>query len=249
MYVIRPRGIRGTPAKMAGTLQCQTRFYPNTRHPRRYDYLRDFFMTVPHPEHVSNAPATYNDLYHFSSRNKYGQRSILSNFVPVPRFAATQAEAASLTGTQFVVRPLRHSGGLGYRTTGDRLDFIGGQEYISELFPKRREYRIIFLFGQPVVVLRKKPNEGVDETQPWGHENSTFQTINDVPSCKLSGTDVFTRLSAMPAVQAAHITAADILYNSKSDPKYAVLELNFCPGIDIENNVNTITEVIRGRGQ
>jgi len=52
----------------------------------------------------------------------------------------------------------------------------------------------------------------------------------------------------MPAVAAAHIVAADILYNSKSDPKYMVLELNFCPGLDIDNNRATIVEAIKNRG-
>jgi len=248
MFVIRPKGVRTTPSRVASELGCQTRFYPNTRHPRRFDYLRDFFMTTPHPEFVSNAPAAYNDVYHFSTRNKYGQRQILSNFVPIPKTAGSETEAGNLAGEHFVVRPLRHSGGVGYRVTGNRLDFIHGQEYISELFPKRREYRIIFLFGKPLIVLRKKPNEGIDETAPWGHENSFFQTINDVPGSRLAGTDVFDRLTEMPAVAAAHIVAADILYNSKSDPKYMVLELNFCPGLDIDNNRATIVEAIKNRG-
>jgi hypothetical protein len=137
---------------------------------------------------------------------------------------------------------------MGYRVTGDRLDFVVGQEYISELFPKRREYRIIFLFGKPLISLRKKPNEGVTDAEPWGHANSRFQTIIDVPNCRLSGTDVYDRLSAMPAVKAAHIVAADVLYNVKSDPKYSVLELNFCPGVDIDANRASIVEAIRGRG-
>jgi hypothetical protein len=206
-------------------------------------------MCPVHPTHVSNAPASYNDLYHFSTRNKYGQRQILSAFVPAPKAATSGHEANTLSGDKFVVRPLRHSGGIGYRVTGDRLDFVVGQEYISELFPKRREYRIIFLFGKPLITLRKKPNDDVDSDAPWGHENSKFQTIIDVPGCRLSGTDVYERLGAMPVVQAAHIVAADVLYNNKSDPKYSVLELNFCPGIDIDNNRSTIVEAIRGRGQ
>lgn len=249
MYVIRPHGIRSTPRGIATDLNCQTRFYPNNRHPRRYDYRNDFMMAVIHPEHLINYPEAYRDLYHFSTRNKYGQRQTLSNFVPVPRAAATETEAAGLAGDKFVVRPMRHSGGLGYRVTDNRLDFVHGQEYISELFPKRREYRIIFVFGQPLIVLRKKPNEGVTDDAPWGHQNSVFQTINDVPGSKLAATDVFTRLGAMPAVQTAHIVAADILYNAKSDPQYAVLELNFCPGVDIDNNRAKIVEAIRGRGQ
>lgn len=247
MYVVRPKPILGTPKSIATDLGCRLRYWPNAQRPRRYDYNRDFFMTPIHPEHISNAPTIYNDLYHFSTRNKYGQRQILKNFVPVPNAAGSVVEAEQLTGDRFVVRPLRHSGGIGYRTTGQRLDFVHGQEYISELFPKRREYRIIFVFGNPLIVLRKKPNEGITDDLPWGHENSRFQTINDVPASKLAATDVFQRLGEMPAVRAAHIVAADILYNGKSKPQYAVLELNFCPGVDIDNNRTKIVEAIRAR--
>lgn len=247
MFVVRPKAILSTPAKVAAELQGKSRYYPNEKRVRIFDYKRDFLMCPVHPEHVKNAPLEYATVIYFAQRNKYGQRKILEQFVPVPK--ASVGSDNNLTGDKFVVRPLRHSGGAGYRVTGDRLDFVVGQEYISELFPKRREYRIIFVFGQPLIVLRKKPNEGIDADQPWGHENSKFQTINDVAGSRLAGTDVFDRLGAMPVVKYAHIVAADVLYNSKSEPAYSVLELNFCPGLDIDNNRAKVVEAIRGRGQ
>jgi hypothetical protein len=251
MFVVRPKGIRGTPHSLAMALGGQTRFYPNPKHSRPFSYRRDFFMTPVAPQHVTDAPAGYGTLYNFLTRNKYGQRKTLeSHGIPVPRLAADAEAARTLTGTEFVVRPLRHSRGVGYRVTNDRLDFAPGTEYISELYAKRREYRVIFVFGNPLIWLRKKPGEGVDYTQPWGHHNgSFFQTINDIPRCKLSGNgiDVVPRLVACPVVRAAHIVAADILYSSKAEHQAVVLELNACPSLYIEANQAKVVEAIRAR--
>jgi hypothetical protein len=93
--------------------------------------------------------------------------------------------------------------------------------------------------------MRKKPNEGVDTAAPWGHVNSFFQTINDVPASKLAATDCITRLGAFGPVRGAHIVAADVLYNSKADQPYVVLELNFCPALDIDNNRQKVVDYIR----
>lgn len=252
-FVVRPRSILGTPRSINRALRrvdirWKLRYYPSPVKPNRmFDYRRDFMMFPARPEHVLNAPAEYSSVFAFSQLNKYGQRRYLNEFVPTPQAATTPAAAAALAGDKFVVRPLRHSGGLGYRVTSDRSDFNPGAEYISELFPKRREYRVIFVFGQPILYLRKKQHEGVDETQPWGAANSSFQTILDVPGSRLAGTDCVPRLSNIPVVRAAHIVAADVLFNHKHDPVYSVLELNFCPGIDIENNLQKIVEVIRSR--
>lgn len=253
MFVVRPRGIRGTPATLAMDLGCETRFYPNPRRPNRtFDYDRDFFMAPVHPEHTVGAPDAYRDTVSFALRNKYGQRKELQRAgIPVPGVASTTVAAEALSGTEFVVRPLRHSRGLGYRVTGDRRDFRAGQEYISEFYRKKREYRIIFVFGQPLIFLRKKPNEGVDATQPWGHENSRFQTIHDYPTSKLAATDVVERLRSFTVVAGAHVVAADVLWRGGTEKPYAVLELNFCPALDIDNNRAKVVDCIqrRQRGQ
>lgn len=246
MFVVRPKHIRSTPQAVAHSLKVQTRFYPNKRYV--FDYRQDFLMAAVHPESLRNTPPEYNETFAFQTRNKYGQRQTLGQYVAVPAAANGYTSAATLTGEQFVVRPLRHSGGMGYRVTGDRTDFVAGTEYISELYPKRREYRVIFVFGEPLIHLRKKPNDGVDEAQPWGHANSRFQTINDVPGSRLARTDCVARLSSIPAVKGAHIVAADILFNAEAAQPYVCLELNFCPGLLIETNLEKVVTAIRNRG-
>ncbi len=251
-FIVRPKGILGTPRALAGELNCRLRYYPNPRRANRlYDLRRDFLMTPVNPEHLVAYTEDYIDYHMFMTRNKYGQRRLLeAGGIPIPRTYGAPPEAwgaAFDPGVRYVVRPLRHSGGRGYRVTEDPADFRPGQEYLTEVYPKRREYRVIFVLGQPAVYLRKKPNDGVSEDQPWGHTNSTFQTINDWASCRLSNTDCVARLAAFPVVKGAHIIAADILYNRKHKPQYVICELNNCPALTIDENRARIAEIIRDR--
>ena len=224
-YVVRPKGILGTPKAVARELGFRVRFYPNPAKHRIFDYQRDFFMGPVAPQHVKNAPLGYGTFHDFTTRNKYGQRQALAEAgVPVPQCASSLAETQGLPfydGLRFVVRPLRHSGGAGYRFTNNRLDFTPGEEYISEFYPKKREYRVIFVFGKPMIWLRKKPHEGVSNEEPWGHQNSRFQTIIDVDSSPLSSTDCVARLGNTDIVRSAHICAADVLFNKSHQQPYS----------------------------
>lgn len=251
MFVVRPAKIRTTPQAVAQELGCQTRRYPSRRH-RLYDYNRDFFMAPVNPQDVQNAPQGYTDLYHFLSRDKYGQRLLLGRLgVPIPKTVGSHRQAREVFGdggSRYVVRPLRHSGGRGYRVTENPLDFQERIEYLSELYPKKREYRVIFVFGNPLITLRKKPHGEATEAEPWGHVNSTFQTIKDVAGGKLANTDFYWRLAHNPIIRAAHILAVDVVWNGKREgQEYAVLEFNTCPGIDIDANRAKVVEAIRAR--
>ena len=246
MFVVRPHIGWETPRALAKMLGCETRYYPNKENPRRFDWKTDFLMTPVHPDLLDNAPPEYKYTHHFGTRNKYGQRKILEEFVPIPSAANSKERAQSLLGERFVVRPLRHARGADYRVTSDRLDFIPGTEYIQELYPKRREYRVIFVFGKQLIVLRKKPNEGVSFDEPWGL-NATYQTVYDIPACYLSGTDCFSRLPTVPAIKGSHILAADIMYNPDAEKKWVVLELNFCPALEWAPHREKVVEAIRAR--
>lgn len=245
MYVVRPPGIKGTPFAVAQELGCQTRFYPNEKHPRVFDHSKDFFMTPV--SSVQHAPEAYLHTVHFATRNKFGQRMMLSEAgVPIP--FTSQHHGSSTPGVgKFVVRPLRHAQGEGYRVTDNPLDFTPGVEYISVLFPKRREYRVIYVFGKPLIYLRKKPNEGVTNEQPWGHENSVFKTIHDVPGSHIGASDIVGKIGNTPIVQGAHIVAADILFNPECSPPFVCLELNFCPSLTIDDNRALVVQKIKER--
>jgi glutathione synthase/RimK-type ligase-like ATP-grasp enzyme len=249
--VVRPRGIKTTPRALAEDLDWTTRAYPN-RSRLSLDYRTDFFMAPVAPEFVRNAPAGYTDLYHFLSRNKYAQRKALAALgLPTPRTVGSHTQARELFGDgrgRFVVRPMRHSGGQGYRVTEIPTDFVEGQEYLSELYPKKREYRVVFVFGNPRISLRKKPHGETPEESPWGHANSRFQTINNTAESRLAQTDFYWRAAHCPLVRSAHILALDILYNERrEDDPYVVLEANTCPGLTIDDNRTKIVEAIQAR--
>jgi hypothetical protein len=248
MFVVRSKGMYA-PKQLAAELGTTTRFYPNPDYPnRQFDWASDFFMRPVAPQHARNHPPEFIETYNFGVKNKYGQRRTLSEKgIPVPACAADQNVAATLTGERFVVRPLRHTRSMGYRVTSDRLDFSPGKEYISELYPKRREYRLTFVFGKPLIWLRKKQNEGVSPEEPWGHTNSKFQTINNTAASPLSATTAVDTLSGLDIIKGSHIVAADIMWNPDAAQPWVCLELNFCPSLEIENNRNKVKDAIRSR--
>lgn len=247
-FIMHPVGIRSTPISLGTSLSARLRQYPGRL---TGDYTRDLFLVYP----PSNEVITKNRemQYHyelcrnFFSRDKAEQRVNLNvaYSIPVP---ATYTDHDSvpeytLPGHMFVVRPLRHHGGRDYVITPDPHNFVEGEQYISELWPKEREYRVIFAFGKPVVWLRKKPNPGVSADAAWNYGNTVFQTINDTAGSKLAQTDCIAKLLTVPAIQHAHIVAVDVMWKSGKNgqpAEYAVLELNTCPAITIEDNLNTV---------
>lgn len=246
-YVVRYKSVRRSPALLAEALGVQTRRYPG-RLMKAPSYNRDLLFVYPRPEELLETGSTTREIVHqlhgFFNCNKYSQRRYLqATGIPIPWTAGNLSETSTApSNTSFVVRPLRHSQSQNFRVTTSVQDFSPGQEYISSLFPKTREYRILYVLGKPLIILRKKPNEGVGPEEAWGHVNSHFQTIQDVPNCKLSGTDIFSRLGQCPIVQNAHILGVDVLWNRHG---YVVLEFNSSPALTIENNISKVAEFIK----
>lgn len=145
----------------------------------------------------------------------------------------------------YVVRPLRHQGGNGFRITQDPKDFNPNAEYICSLFKKDAEYRILFVYGEPVILLRKEPNGGVRADEAWNFGNSHFVTIDDPLRSNLHvHTDVYDRLVAHDVVHKSHYLGVDILYRTKTRD-YVVCEYNSSPALTIPENIAKVAEVIR----
>lgn len=145
----------------------------------------------------------------------------------------------SSSGLRYVVRPLKHYGGLHYRITHNPCDFRPGQEYISELYEKDHEFRIILVRGEPLITMYKRTPNGLDNSQPWNHSNgSRFETVRDLSSSRLQHTDVFERIRASKLLKVFDLCALDILYKRGGD--YKVCELNLCPAITLPENLEKV---------
>lgn len=241
-YIIRPPSIRTTPRKLKEILGAERTVNPRTtRRLGELDWVHDLFLYYPR---LPNEVTEYTTVREFMCNNKYEQRQYLHTYgVKTPDDYESEL---------CVVRPLRHRGGESFRIIENRdHSWNLMTEYISYLFPKVREYRIIFCKSVPLVTLSKVfPDRDTGSLLsssstppcdvPWNHAcGSRFITVQYERSY-LRHSSVLQDLLNVPVVQHAHIVAADIMLNA--DHEYAVCELNFCPAITIESNLQTIKD-------
>jgi hypothetical protein len=246
-YVIRPPSIGKTPRAIANALGVETRRSDATRTVESFDWERDLFLGYPEPGRVRTLPSsTYGDVHSFIRSSKAQQRRLVAALgVCTPATATSHDELRPGAALGFIVRRNHHSGGRHYRLTQDPNDFIEGEEYIQEVYPKDREYRIIFVFGEPLITLHKVKPEGVDQAAAWNHATgASFQTINNERNNRLAGTDVYSRLASLPIIIHGHIIAADVMWSDSLG--YSVCELNSCPGITIPANLERIVSHVQG---
>lgn len=229
-FVIRPKSILTTPRALAEKLGAR-----GTRTDRA-DWSRDFFLS--YPENVANADETYRLLRRFASKTKKGQRdAIRQTGVHVPECYESD---------RCVVRPLRHMAGAGFQIVPrTELQFNPATHYASPFFPKKWEYRLIFVKGRHTLTLFKRVDPGTPSDVPWNHAcGSTFVTTDNWENCRLRHTEVLTHLLACPIIQAAHLVAVDVMLNKTPGGSwnYAVCEYNFCPSLSIEGNLEKVIE-------
>lgn len=191
----------------------------------------------------------YQNIRTFFASNKPQQRATLrdSSF-PVPPFAIRRSEFSGMVemarhlgfpSTKYIVRALRHSGGIGWRITESPTDFTEGEEYIQCVYPKNHEYRIIVCRGVPIITLLKQVPSDLPRSQPWNHANgSSFVTVNDPSNDRLRHTDVYDRIAACELFKHIDLLGIDIMYRRQNE--YAVCEVNFCPGIHIQDNLQKV---------
>jgi hypothetical protein len=233
-YVVRPSHILTTPRVLARAMGAKrTLRWPSKRIVPSYQ--QDFLLV--YPANVTDGPEKYQELRAFSNSNKLIQRRYLHDHdIPVPTGEAEE----------YVVRPLRHSQGQGWRLTDNPEDYDKSSEYISPLIKKEHEYRVVYCFGTPLFTLLKRRAEGLTYRDPWNHQHgSTFVTVEDPNNNRLRHTDVVERLEQVPVVQHAHLCAADVLFTKEKQA--FVCELNFCPSLTIQGNVAKVVSFLEQR--
>jgi hypothetical protein len=143
----------------------------------------------------------------------------------------------------YIVRPLRHTQGRGWRTTDDPTDFIEGQEYIQAVYPKNHEYRVIAVRGEPLITLLKRVPEGFPRSQPWNHTNgSSFVTVTDPYLDRLRHCDIYDRIQSSPLLRSIDLAGIDIMYRREGE--YAVAEVNLCPSLQIPTNLEKVARYV-----
>lgn len=153
----------------------------------------------------------------------------------------TQSNVVSEQITRYIVRPLRHSGGQGWRLTDSPSDFREGREYIQEVYPKDHEYRIIAIRGEPLITLYKRRPEHLSFDQPWNHTNgSSFVTVHNPDNNRLRHTDIYTRIAATDLFKSLDLIGLDIMLSRRNH--YVITELNLCPAITIPDNLQRIKD-------
>lgn len=234
-FIVKPSKFRKTPLLLKRVLGARKLVSWQGRHQPPLDYRQDLFLAFPqrgrYPNPITNVPDSYDFVSSFYTLSKHAQRGMLMN----SGLKTPEGYASS----HFIVRPLHHFGGHDYRITTDANDYDPNTQYISPAFEKWREYRVIFVKGSPLLVLRKKPGPDSGPFDAWNHASgSFFQTVNDHSTCQLSQTSFFTDATSFCVLRDTHLIAADVLLDRSYN--YAVTEVNFSPAISIETNLEVI---------
>jgi hypothetical protein len=234
-FVVKPSKFRKTPLLLKRALGAQKLVSFPGRFQPALDYHQDLFLAFPqigrYPNRIDNVPESYEFLSAFYSLSKHAQRGmILQSGLKTPEGFAS---------SHFIVRPLRHFGGHDYRITSNPNDYNPTTQYISPAVEKWREYRVLFVLGSPLIILRKKPGPDAGPFDAWNHASgSFFQTIHDHASCQLSRSTFFTDAGNFCVLRDSHLVAVDVLLDRNFS--YAVTEVNFSPAVSIEANIEVI---------
>lgn len=236
-FLIKPARFRKTPLLLKRALGARKLVSFPGRYQPALDFTQDFFLAFPprnrYPNPIENVPDSYDFISAFYVSNKRTQRESIRTCLRTPEDYASNF---------FIVRPLHHFGGHNYRITEDSNNYNPATEYIAPAFPKYREYRVVFVKGNPLIVLRKKPGPSAGMFDAWNHTNgSYFQTVLDRASSPLSSTRFFSDAEQFCVLRDSHLIAADVLIDREGN--YAVTEVNFSPALTIPANIEVITNV------
>lgn len=210
---------------------------------------------IAQPTGNRDLPQSWMDNYSaaraFASATKPEQRRAIDSLgFPVPQtstqhnnvwFGRSQLDSNQTNDRTYIVRPLRHTGGQGWRLTGSPTDFEAGREYIQEVYPKDHEYRIIAVRGEPLITLYKRRPEHLTFEQPWNHTNgSSFVTVHNPDNNRLRHTDIYTRIAATELFKSLDLIGLDIMLSRRNH--YVITEVNLCPAITIPGNLQRIKD-------
>lgn len=165
--------------------------------------------------------------------------------IPIPKTLGINLDNSELNpNKQYIHRPYRHRSGHHFRVI-NHLDIAQIETgYISEVFPKQWEYRLIYIKGELALTLLKRAPKHLQPHDPWNHTNGAyFVTVQNPSNNRMRHTNALQILEQTPITQYAHLIAYDILLSH--DYNWVVTEANFCPSLTIDNNLAHIGCKIR----
>lgn len=194
------------------------------------DWSRDVLLA--YPDRCQNAPEVYPKLVEFYRGNKFQQWQVCKDYFECPK----------IDKPPYVVRPLRHEGGIGFEVT-DTLppEARSKTHYWRSLWERSCEYRVFFVYGKPVLTLLKKVPEGTAQNIPWNAGVSSFVTVHDHDNDRLRHSKFYEKADAFFKALPFHLCAVDVLYRKH---RHRVVEVNFSPGVLIDANLQTLTTAL-----
>lgn len=248
-YIVRPSGFMSTPKRIRRTVGAQG-IRKHTANNVLFDYNQDLFLGYPHPMKLNRwtRPDYYSDLYNYFIGTKYQQRETLHNAgVKVPQTIGIDISPYQLSAdAQLVLRPFRHTQGQDYTVTDINTLSMGDlrNHYASLIFPKRWEYRCVYMGGELLFTLFKKNQRQVEYTRPWNLSNGFFfMTVHQLENNRVRHTSFFDDVQQWDLLDKYHLIAFDIMIDEHFN--YAVCETNFCPALTINNNLERIRDYVQ----
>jgi len=218
----------------------------------KFDPAKDFFFAYPPAARVEGLNqgqiASYHQLLSFFSSTKYQQRQLMfAGGLSVPKTRGIHNWASWTLDEKCVKRPMSHRAGSGFvvGNYGELLATLNPlTHYLSQLFIRTAEYRVIYVFGQRVCTLFKQMPPGAAQDKPWTHESgATFINLSRPQSeHKLDRLGFYAAAANFHVTKDAHICAYDVMIN---DSTYAVSEVNFAPSLKIESRIKAVANRIR----
>lgn len=201
----------------------------------RADWNTDLFLAYPDAAKCTNTPSNYSDLVSFYRGNKYEQWQVLKEFFQTPKFDQPP----------FVRRPLRHEGGVGFEIVNQKPAADHDSRYYwRSLWRRDAEYRVFFVRGKKVLTLLKRVPSGTSQDIPWNAGVSSFVTVHDHENDRLRHSKFYAKAEEFFKTYPFHLCAVDVLYRTAS---HCVVEVNFSPGVLIEDNLRTLTQALLKR--
>ncbi len=246
-FIVRPSGITLTPNALKTALAAQE-VITATKPGIEYDPDQDFFFAYPDSSRLKRGAyqgqlASYHQLTSFFCSSKLAQRRKMHEAgISVPRTLGIHfTELCS--DKSYVWRPSSHRAGEGFTIVSTDTSCPAGG-YLSELFQRTHEYRVIYVLGKRLCTLMKTIPATLTQEQPWTFEaGCTFQDIGDTwTTHRLHSRGCYTALDAFYVAQLAHICAFDVMVNATS---YAVSECNFAPSLKLPGRIQKVVNRIR----